>query len=518
MPGIYVSPNKYIDFAETPATADLSREIASRGAAWDFYGLIGLLPDPDPVLLKRGDGAEILDGLTADGHVISVIQTRKLGTLKKEFRWQPGALGDKEPDQAAKKLCADLVEDLGQVDVYNLLSEILDAPCFGLTPIEIGWESGDGGIRISKLRGLPHRWFGFTEENEPRFISKNNPWEGEELPAGKFVFARHFPTYDNPFGLRLLSRCFWPVMFKKGGWKFWIKFVEKYATPFLLGRYRQGASPAEQAELLAKLSSMVQDAVAAVPEGSTVELLGAGDKAGSSDLYLRFNGAMDAEISKVIMGQTLTAEVGDTGSYAAAKTHENVLEVYREADQQLAKTTMDEIGKTYGAIRAPGVPAPTFSWFEEEEPRKDFADRDKTLADSGVKFKKPYYVRRYGLKEDEFEISDGGLRNADLTATAKGKSGEFAEDNPLSAIQDPQSLDDLLEDKLAAEADPEIDAMVAKVRELVMSAGSLEAIRDGLIGLYPQISDDQLAQALSLGLTGADLAGRLDIREDMHGQ
>ena len=465
MPGLYVSPNKYLEFEEKPAVAELESEIASRSAAWDFYGLIGLLPDPDPILAKRGDGAEILDGLTADGHVMSVIQTRKLGTLKKEFRWQPGVVGDKEPDQAAKKLSAMLAEDMAQFSLYDLLSEVLDAPYFGLTPIEINWVSGQGGMRISKLRGLPHRWFGFSEENDPRFISKNNPWEGEELPYGKFVFARHFPTYDNPFGLRLLSRCFWPVMFKKGGWKFWVKFIEKYSMPFLLGRYRQGASPAEQAEVLAKLAAMVQDAVAAVPEGTTVEPLSIGDKAGSSDLYLRFSGAMDAEISKVIMGQTLTAEVGDKGSYAAAKTHENVLDVYREADQRLVKATMDAIGLVYATVNAPGVPAPTFSWFEEEEPQQEFADRDKTLTDSGVKFKKPYYVRRYGLKEDEFDIADCGLRNADLTATAKDKGGQFAE-------ADPQSLDDLLEEKMAVEADQAIGAMVDQVRALVMTAGS----------------------------------------------
>ncbi|MFZ5760954.1 MAG: DUF935 domain-containing protein [Thermodesulfobacteriota bacterium] len=517
MPGLYVSPTKYIDFEEKPAVAELQREIASRSAAWDFHGLIGLLPDPDPILAKRGDGAEILDSLTADGHVISVIQTRKLGTLKKEFRWQPGALGDKEPDQAAERLCERLVEDMEQLDLYDLLSEILDAPYFGLTPIEINWKSGPDGMRISGLRGLPHRWFGFSEENEPRFISKNNPWEGEELPFGKFVFARHFPTYDNPYGLRLLSRCFWPVMFKKGGWKFWVKFVEKYAMPFLLGRYRQGAPPDEQAALLTKLAAMVQDAVAAVPEGSTVELLGAGDKAGSSDLYLQFNNAMDAEISKVIMGQTLTAEVGDKGSYAAAKTHENVLEVYREADQRLAQTAMNAIAWLYGQVNAPGVVAPVFSWFEEEAPQKDFADRDKTLTESGVQFKKAYYVRRYGLKEDEFDVGPTGPTGptgfTGLTGQKKNKAGDFAEETT-----EQPGLDDLLEDKMAAEADQEIAAMVARVRELVMRAGSLEAIRDGLIDLYPQTSEEQLARALSLGLTGAELAGRLDIREDMHGQ
>jgi len=400
--GLWVTPNTFLNFGETRLRS-LGTEIASRSAAWDFGGLLGLLPDPDPILTKRGDGAEVLEELTADGHLLSVIQTRKLGTLKREHKWEPGADGD-ESSPRARQLCADLTLDLEEVRLFDLISALLDAPYYGLIPVEILWRPANGAARIADLRPLPSRWFGFDEDNNPRFRSLSHVFDGEALPWGKFVFARHFPTYDNPYGLRLLSRCLWPVAFKKGGLKFWVTFMEKYGMPFLLGHYRQGATPAEQSAMLAALAKMVQDAVAVVPDGNTVEML-INKGASSYQIYSRLIDAMDAEISKVIMGQTLTAEIGDRGSYAASKTHENVLDDYRQADQALVKGVMDTIAGLYRDVNAPGVPAPVFTWFETEDPQQDFAERDKTLTQGGrVRLTKSYYMRRYRFQEDDIEI------------------------------------------------------------------------------------------------------------------
>lgn len=136
----------------------LSGELATREASWDYAGMMGMLPDPDPVLRKLWDGGvQALEELTGDGHLISVIQSRKLGTLKKEFRFEPGSLSGEEPSAAAKQLCADLIEDLEQVDLYNLVSGILDAPLYGMTPIEIIWKPGEHHPRIADLVAKPAR-------------------------------------------------------------------------------------------------------------------------------------------------------------------------------------------------------------------------------------------------------------------------------------------------------------------------------------------------------------------------
>lgn len=350
-----------------PDPESLVLEIATRARSWDPSVYLGLLPDPDPVLKKRGGGVSALESLLADAHLVGVIQTRKLGTLKKQWRFEPGRVPGGQTPPETKQACLDLTADLSDMDLYSVLSALLDAPYFGFTPVEIIWEPGPERLRIKNLRALPQRWFGFDAENRARFLSKDNPWQGEDLPPCKFILARHFPTYDNPYGLRLLSRCFWPVTFKRGGLKFWVTFAERYGMPLLIGKYRPGAPDSEQQDMLTKLSNMVQDAVAVIPEGNSVDLVGgAGNRGG--EVYERLKTAMDAEMSKVIMGQTLTAEVADKGTYAASKTHERVLDAYQEADARLVETAMNQVARIYAQLNTPGAPAPRFRFHEEDEP------------------------------------------------------------------------------------------------------------------------------------------------------
>lgn len=80
----------------------------------------------------------------------------------------------------------------------------------------------------------PSHWFSFDNENNPAFVGVYGGASAEPvpLPAGKFVFVQHHASYDNPYGLRLLSRCLWPVAFKRGGLSFYAKFVEQYGMPW----------------------------------------------------------------------------------------------------------------------------------------------------------------------------------------------------------------------------------------------------------------------------------------------
>lgn len=529
-----------LEFGEAMDRAGLTHEIATRSAAWDWTGMIGILPDPDPVLRRLPDGGvEVLERLTADAHLVSVIQSRKLGTLRKGWRWEPGTVGEDAPTPEAKRLRDDLAADLERVDLYSLLSGILDAPLYGMTPIELIWERprrGEARVRLADLQVKPPRWFGFDAENRPKFVSQRAPWEGEELPFGKFVFARHFPTYDNPYGLRLLSRCFWPVTFKKGGVKFWVTLAEKYGMPFLVGKYGQGATPEQQAALLSALTRMMQDAVAVIPDNGSVELLSAGGSSGSSGsagIHSGLKTAMDAEISKVIAGQTLTAEVGETGSYAAAKTHQEILGDYRAGDERLAKSTMEEIAWLYGLVNAPGVPCPVFRYEEDEQARKEMAERDKTLSETGVRFRKAYYVRQYGLQEDDFELGGQGSSGSGEQGAGEGEPAGTGTDDEadgpcggagggaeFAAQPDPEpppegDTPDLQADRLEAEAAPHLAGLVDQVRRLVEEAASLEDLRARLLGAYPELDASGLARAMTEALAAAALAGRFELLESV---
>lgn len=507
--GIYISPNKFVSFAEIKQSS-LKQEIASRSAAWDFSEYIGLLPDPDPVLAKLGDGAEILESLTSDGHLLSVMQSRKLGSLKREIRWTPGVEEGEKPSSQAEQLCKDFAKDLKGINTYDLISSLLDAPYYGMTPVEISWDV-EGHLRIKDLQAKPGRWFGFDDTNSPRFRSIEKEEEGEQLPWGKFVFARHFPTYDNPYGLRLLSRCFWPITFKRGSWKFWVTFTEKYGMPFLLGKFPRGSSPQDQQDMLTALQKMVRDAVAAVPEGSSVEMLGGTGKTGGSYLaFERLQKAMDAEVSKVIQGQTLTTEAGDKGSQALGRVHEGVLSVFQESDQRMVKTTLDELAAIYAKVNTAEVLPPTCSYFEEEDPQSDFAARDKTLSETGqLRFTKHYFMRRYDLREDDIEIVDPESdepENPDTQDHAEQDQSDSFESQTTAASL-AQDLVDELADQRAEEGLKTFGTYKRFIDGWLEKQSSLEDAIANVADLFTPHFVNLLSESLMDGLYEADRIG-----------
>ncbi len=485
-------------YSENQTREEMAGEFATRDRSIDSYlSILGVLPDPDPVLRKLDRTGTILNDLMADDQVTSVVQTRKVGTLCREWRIEPGGHSGSDPDALSKKAADAFAEDINNLNMFDLISQILDAPYYGMSPIEIIYAPRGGLWHIGELRCLPATWFRFDRQNQPRFLSMNDMLNGEPLPGNKFVIARHFPTYENPYGLRLLSRCFWPVTFKKGGVTFWMRFLEKFGIPHVIGKYKEGTDKARQAEILANLSSMVQDAVAVIPEGTAIDVLNASGKSSGGDgSFSAMKDAMEAGISKVIMGQTLTAELPkDGGSYAASKTHENVLASYRECDAHLVKDAFEQIAWVYCQVNFPGAANPRFVWHEEDNPQKDFADRDKILYDAGVRFRKNYFVRFYGFREDEFDVA------ADA---APAPGGSFAEGGALDPDQ--QLLEDLMA-QVIPEGTAAAGETIAQIMTAVNEADGYDDLSARLAKLFPTLDGKRFQEVLERALFASEMFG-----------
>lgn len=494
-----------LDSIETKTPPEqLTGVIATRETAWDYAGFLGLLVDPDPVLQKMSEGPEILESLSADPHLMSQIQTRKAGTLDMEFEFQPGSDKGQEEDAASKKLCEAFSEDLHNINLRETISQILDAVLYGFTAVEIIWKHEGGMVRIAGLNSLPARWFGFNKDNEPRFISINSMIEGEPVPPLKMVFARHFPTYDNPFGIRLLSRCFWPVYFKRGGMKFWSKFAEKYAGMFLLGKYQnEGAAK----DMLKQLTNMVQSAVAVVPYGSEVEVI-QGNVAGSADVYERFCKAMDSEISKAILGQTLTTEAGDKGSYSLGQVHENVMKSYQQSDQALVKTFFDDLAWAYAQVNNSTAKSPVFSWIPPEDEKKTLAERDQILSNIGVSFSKEYFQNKYGFSPEDFE-----LKPVQQTAPLPGKQSQ----EKTAQFSEPKFPDQEAIDAYMRSITPKIPYLAEKtmkpIMEAIQNCSSYEEVMTKIAEVYPNLNTDQMEETLHRAIFVSEIYGRLTAQE-----
>ncbi len=510
MTGLWLNETTFHDFSANAASGLLD-EIAVRGL-WSG-GALGVLPDPDPVLRERADGQEVLETLTADWKVTACIQGRKVGTLTKtDYHYTPGSIGQ-EPTTEAQRLCDDVTRDLERVGLRDVFSEILDTPYYGFTPVEILWERGNDRMRIADIVPKPREWFGFNERNQLVFLGEYGLAEARPVPANKFVLVRHYPTYKNPYGLRLLSRCLWPVAFKKGGIEFLMRFGEKFGMPWVVGTARSGATKSEKQNMATDLATMVQDAVAVVSGVESVEIKEPSGK--SSDIHERLITLMDNALSMVLMGQTLTQDIGNVGSRAAADTHLDVLHDYQTADELLLCEAMTDLGWIFGQVNAPGVLTPVFGFVEPEDHEAQ-STLDTALYGVGLRFTSSHFERRYGLASDEFTLADDQTPNSEVPANPRPVGFDHAEagskyDDGQQAIEDLVGL-------VVPEADAAMQTVMAVIKKVVSEA---EDEADLLDRLAVALAQDDLPIAyeeiLERALFAADLAGRAAVSAEIAG-
>jgi phage gp29-like protein len=482
--GLWIDKNTFVSFADKKIS--LSEELATRKRSIDFYGLGMYLPNPDPVLKKQGKDITIYHELLSDSHIGACETSRKTGVQSLEWEIDRGKAKSRQANEIKK-----IFDDL---DIDGIVSEMLNAPLYGYQVLEVLWKKGNKFLYPEKVVGKPQEWFVFSEENELLFRTKDN-WNGESLPERKFLLARHKANYKNPYGFPELSRCFWPVTFKRGGLKFWVMFTEKYGMPFLIGKHPRGTPPEENDKLADMLERMVQDAIAVIPDDSSVEIKEAGGKSASADIYEKLLHFCNAEISKALLGQTLTTEIGETGgAYAASQTHMEVRKDIIGSDKKMCVKVFNKLISWIFELNFSSGEMPKFGMWEEEDVDKTLAERDETLTKAGVKFTKKYWQKSYGFDDEDFDV--GAIRES--TAPAK----EFAEKDTKPAL-------DVMIDRLNKEAN--FDEIWKPVEKLINEASSLEELRDKLIDMYSEMDVTELGNLLQRAFTAADLSGRFEV-------
>lgn len=524
---VWTSPTSFVEVSADKGR--LTDEFASRERSLDFASMLMVLPDPDPILKKQGKDITVYKDLICDAHVDSVVQSRTSGVLRREWRVEPGGESSQEARLAEATEAA-----LRDVDMDALLEGMMDAPFYGAAYPEVMWAEIGGLLLPQAIVCKPQEWFCYGTKNELRFKSKDN-WQGEETPPMKFMVVRNRATYANPYGERALSRCFWPVTIKRAGFKWWVVFVEKYGLPFLVGKLPRTATAKQYDTLLDKLEAMVHDAVAVVPDDATVEINAEASNSASASIFDRMIASCNAEISKAIVGQTLTTEIGETGgAYAASQTHQEVRSDLLDRDARMIAGAFDLLFRWVRDLNDPAAAAPRWKWHEEEDLGKDRADRDNILAPllekSGNSLTVDYYKKNYNLTDEDIEekapapepvpgaagfmpgmpgVTPPQLRpfvRATRNAVPGDEEAEFAE-GPTDFEAYYKRLEELAK-KAAAEAQAPLEDLVKQVRLEVERGRSLADVVDRLHELYPKLDVDKMRDVMARAGFSAEVLGR----------
>ena len=489
---------------------NILQEIASFDNA-GFISFLNILPDPDIVLLKKGEEAKILKDIETDDQVTQSIINRKYRVLLNEnYAVKAGIVGENNVSPQAELVHKMIMEDLENVVMYDIISALLDACFYGYSVLEIIWEIRNNHYRIKNIIPRPYYWFGFNKDGELIFRGENI--KEEKVPYGKFIMSRHFPSYENPYGLRLLSRCLWSVAFKKGGVKFFARFLEKYGMPFVVANAVAGASRQEKEIMARDLYAMVQDAVAVLPAGAEVQLHSA--TANQADIFNSYIDRWDKSIAKILQGQTLTSDIGETGSYAAANTHKSVSDDIARADMMMVTSSLNELFWIYTKLNfGDSVPAPNFSYIDNEDLHLR-AELDSKLYNMGVRFNDEYIEQVYGVEKKFFtvqEIQAGfpsfSSQDSSGFATQNDKMGSATQnnkDNLNKSNADFIELDKQADNNIKALAD-KLNLKISDIKDIINSANDLDEIADKLSEL--NIDYDDVVKLMENIFTNSALFG-----------
>ncbi|MDR2785472.1 MAG: DUF935 domain-containing protein [Treponema sp.] len=405
---------------------------ATRRRINDFTRLMRTLPDADPVLSKKGKGIPSLRDLLTDSHLESVWSVRCSTASGAEWFIEPGSDAAKEKE-AAKSFTG----ELQKLNIPRIIEEMMEAVAYGYSPLEIIWEEREGKWGIGNIVGKPPEWFAFDQEN--RLVFRAGITGQEELPENRFLLVQHMASYVNPYGSKVFSKCFWPLTFKKRGWEWWCVFVKKYGGAFLYGKYPKNAGDKFREDLLTSLQVMIADAVAVIPEDSEVTIESLANKGSVSNIHKEFIETANAEVSKAVLGQTLTTEIGATGSYAAAQAHNLVREDLAVSDRYRISAAFNRLAAVYTFYNyGSGVMPPRFEFVKDEDLQKARAERDVQLHQIGWRPAREYIERQYSMKDDDFTLQGGG--DPALQAAGFSRRGKHPADCPCGCHAEPKGV------------------------------------------------------------------------------
>jgi len=496
-------------------------ELASRDRSPDYYGLPGMpLPNPDPVLKKMGKDITAYKSLLSDAYIGGCASSRAAGV--QALSWDI----DSSADSRAADFCRQALKDL---KFHKVISALLSAPLYGYTIAEIIWRlKSDNLVYPVSVDVKPRHWFCYDGDNRLMFRSRENP-TGEFLPDRKFLVATNNAEYENPYGDAVMSRCFWPGVFKHGGVKFWVTFAEKFGMPHVIGKLPRSAGEDEERRLLHMLDNMVRDAVAVIPDNSDVEIRDYNATGQSSALYKDLLGYCDKAVAIALLGQTLTTDVGDAGSYAAAKTHMLVRDDIVDSDKKIIEETAQQLINWICELNFPNEPRPEFSMYSPKKIDIERANRDKVLTDSGVRFKKNYYTREYDLSEDDFDLTEPATASGAMGFKSgtgcppkdEAKAPEIIDITEVlrkpSAINMPvaaadnaaQDIKQINDTSLQSQADD----LVKPIINLIRAGASYDEAMSKLDEMFPKLDDAKLTSMLERAIFIADVLGRVEAEQ-----
>lgn len=281
---------------------------------------------------------ELYKRITRDAQLRAQMRTRRAGTLSEKFIITAGA--------------KDATERLETAWFRLIIKKILDATFYGLSAIEV-YKDKQGSIKV-------------TEINPEHFSPERNLLiPNPEMVAEGFPLVEPITDYlllfeaekENKLGLLADATPY--ALYKSFSLTDWARHSERFGTPFVVLK-----TPITDQRELGKYADMLanfgNNGFAILDETDQLDLLNQNSSGKPFEIYLEMTRFCDEQISKIIVGQTSTA---DTKAFVgSAEVQERILNWYVEEDMLMVKNEMNSKVLPMLAKLGASPEGATFEW------------------------------------------------------------------------------------------------------------------------------------------------------------
>jgi SPP1 gp7 family putative phage head morphogenesis protein len=330
-------------------------EVGSVISTSNILAALGLQVDnPDDIVRKWGY-QHFQDDIKKDAHLRAVLGTRKRALLSHEYEVAP--FSEQPEDKQIAEFITYCLEHLAGTFEGDI-SEMMDAIPMGFSVSEQVWdevpiEDGDwkGKWKMQALKHKKPQHFSFdTDEygnlkEKGLLIRPDGASRAKPVDQKRFTITTYDKTYECLFGTGTGVTTVWYCWMKKNGAKFFLIFLERWGSPTPKAIIPKDVTDEEDIERVKELiDTWQQQSGIWLPEGFDITLVEAARRGEAG--YQHLLRWCDEQISKTILGQTLTTDTGDKGggSYALGRVHQTVKQDITEADaKDIAQVVNEQI-------------------------------------------------------------------------------------------------------------------------------------------------------------------------------
>ena len=342
-----------------------------------------------------------------DLHYRGVLQQRRLGAAGSPLDVRPAS--DAARDVAlAEEVRQRILQGPGW---HDMALDLLDALAKGVSCQEIVWAARHGRLVPAAYHRIDPRWLVWDrDDGETPYLvggrgdaaahgDRAPPFGGEPLRGGKYVYHHH----RSKSGLATRGGLAYSVaaiyLLRSLSVRDWWAFGGIYGLPIRLGKYGPDASEEDIDTLVEAVSQIAADAGCVIPDSMTIDVIQAVRGGGAQASLFREQVAWcEAQISKAVVGQTMTAD--DGASLSQAQVHAGVRDDLVADDvRQMCETINAAIVAPYCALNH----APRAAGWPRIAPPAEEADIDvaavTAAAGRGLRIPAAWVRERMGIPE-----------------------------------------------------------------------------------------------------------------------